>query len=135
MPDLGLEAPFRAVVILDAAYTSEWQDRASEWLVDQGCRYMMAWGPDCSSWDDSVDWAVIGSGEEDIPDHRFVITSWHENESLEQVMWFAQFWAAFSYDDVPLDDAVLVDVSHQDREAALRQLWESARSLAERDDS
>jgi hypothetical protein len=70
-----------------------------------------------------------------VPDDRFVLTTWHDNESLESAMWYAQFCAAFSYDDVALDSAVLVDVSHEDREPELRQLWESARSLAERKDN
>jgi hypothetical protein len=62
----------------------------SEWLVRSGCRYMMAWGRRCSAWDDSVDLAngdCFGSGE--ISDDDFVVTTWHDEESLEDTFWFA----------------------------------------------
>src|SRR3546814_2317896 len=50
-------APYRAVVIIEAPVTAEWRSLVSAWLVKSGCLYMMAWGPDCSLWDDSVDYA------------------------------------------------------------------------------
>ena len=78
------------MVILEGDYGADWQDEVSRWLVDSGCLYMMAWGPRCSSWDDSVDWANIGSfGDEEIPDAAFVMTTWHDDEPLDEVFWFA----------------------------------------------
>jgi hypothetical protein len=42
---------------------------------------MMAWGRECSSWDDSVDWANIDKfGDSPIPDDECVVTTWHEDE-------------------------------------------------------
>ena len=57
LPDITHHAPFKAVVVLEAEYSNDWQNSVSEWLVASGCLYMMAWGPNCSTWDDSVDWA------------------------------------------------------------------------------
>jgi hypothetical protein len=55
---------------------------------------MMAWGPGCSSWDDSVDLANLEQfnfGE--VPDDRFVMTTWHESEPLLEVFEFSKFTA------------------------------------------
>ncbi len=94
---------------------------------------MMAWGPRCTTWDDSVDLAVVGSGEHEIAEDDFVMTTWHDDESLESAMWYAQFNALSSYADVPLVDAVLLHVSPTERETDLRALWEQARDLADRE--
>ena len=51
---------------------------------------MMAWGMDCSAWDFSVDEASLGG---QIPNGDFVITTWHDNEPVEEAFWFAQFCA------------------------------------------
>lgn len=49
----------RVVVVVDAEVSQEWQMLASKWIIDIGCMYMMAWGIDCTSWDDSVDYAHL----------------------------------------------------------------------------
>jgi hypothetical protein len=65
-PALDDFSPFKAIVVIEDVVDPEWQMAASKWLADTGCRYMMAWGKDCSSWDDSVDLANLdqfGYGE------------------------------------------------------------------------
>ena len=81
LPDISAFRPFKAIVVIDAPYSPEWQDLVSKWLVDSGCHYMMAWGEGCASWDDSVDWAILEEFEHcQIPAERYVMTSWHENQ-------------------------------------------------------
>ena len=73
MPDVGDLKPFKAIVVIEDRPTPEWETQASKWLVDSGCLYMMAWGEDCSSWDDSVDWANLETFDfGDIPDDEDV---------------------------------------------------------------
>ncbi len=89
-PRLERPGPFKAIVVVEDAVTPEWQATVSDWLVRSGCRYMMAWGRRCCEWDDSVDYASLrcfGCGE--IPDDEFVMTTWHEQDSLEDTFWFA----------------------------------------------
>jgi hypothetical protein len=81
-------APFKVIVVLETSYSSEWQKEVSNWLVKSGCRYMMTWGPNCISWDDSVDWADLEARDFADDDSRFVMTTWHEKDSLESVFWF-----------------------------------------------
>ena len=93
-PRLEGVAPFKAVVVVDSEVTPEWRSQVSDWLVQSGCLYMMAWGQNCGEWDTSVDlanMAMFDYGE--IPDDKFVMTTWHENESLQQTFWFSEMCA------------------------------------------
>ena len=91
LPDVAHLSPFRAVVIVDSAVNSEWQVTVSDWLVQSGCLYMMAWGPDCTTWDDSVDFANMRQfNYGDIPGDRDVFTTWHSNEPLDEVFNFCK---------------------------------------------
>ena len=134
LPAISSFSPFKAVVILADEYSQAWQTTVSEWLVEQGCRYMMAWGPICSSWDDSVDHADIARGGlED--NSKFVLTTWHDDETLERVFWFSQFCAEFSYDGIELLNTLLIDVSNVDRGSELLRLFEQSRDFADREGS
>jgi hypothetical protein len=133
LPDISDLAPFKAVVVLNASYPSDWQDEVSKWLVTSGCLYMMAWGADSTTWDDSVDWAVRETYPgEDTPDDKFVMTTWHDDESLEEVFWYAQFNGNFSYNDVELVNALILDISNEDRKGEMISLFGQAESWADR---
>ena len=134
LPDIGGFAPFRAVVVIDATYSREWQNEVSDWLVNGGCLYMMAWGEDCSSWDDSVDWAQIRKypGPDGAPEADFVMTTWHDKETLESVFWYCQFCASDPYDLIK--HTLIVHVGGTSRDPEFRALFEQAESLADRED-
>jgi len=133
LPLIGQYRPFRAVVVLDGDYTGDWQDKVSRWLVDSGCLYMMAWGPNCSSWDDSVDYAQIQKYLPGEPaDEDFVLTTWHDDESLEDVFWFAQFCAHDPYDMI--NHTLIAHIGDTDRETEFRTLFEQSKTLPERED-
>ncbi|WP_426176852.1 DUF7684 family protein [Massilia sp. TWR1-2-2] len=94
-------------------------------MVSSGCLYMMAWGRECSSWDDSVDWANIDKfGDSPIPDDEFVVTTWHEDEPLKEVFWFSKTLAVHS--SVDIVQTVVLDISVTSREHELLSLYESA---------
>lgn len=89
-PDISALKPFRTVVVIEES-SSEWQSLVSAWLVKSGCLYMMAWGKDCSGWDDSDDFANLEEFDSgDGPEDKFVMTTWHENEPLKEVFWLFQ---------------------------------------------
>jgi len=51
---------------------------------------MLAWGIDATDWDSSVDMAFIASDPDfNPPDERFIRTTWHDNQSIAEVLWFA----------------------------------------------
>jgi hypothetical protein len=116
------ERPFRAVVVAEEAVSPEWQALASKWLVASGCLYMLAWGRECSSWDDSVALANSQAFDYgDIPDDAFVMTTWHDKESLREVFWFAKS-SAF-VETVEIVETVVFHVSHRDRSTEYAELF------------
>jgi hypothetical protein len=50
--------------------------------------YFCGWGPDCSRVHDVVDMEVV---RRDLPDDAHVMTTWHDEEDLDDALWFAQF--------------------------------------------
>ena len=125
-PTLSI-GPFKAVMILEAEHSNEWRNTISHWLVASGCRYMMAWGVESSEWDNSVDWASIEACgwdvDVDLDDDRFVMTTWHDKETLASVFWFAGLCAGHATLDL---ETLLIDVGPSPREAALRAAYQAA---------
>ena len=117
-------APRRVIVIVEQDVTSEWQDEVSQWIVDSGCLYMMAWGRDCSSWDCSVDWANLKAiGTEELTDNNHVMTTWHQSEPLHDVFFFARMCAF--HPTLPLPLLTILDIREEARESAIRALHEA----------
>ena len=127
-PSLGITDPFAAVLIIETNVNWQWRAKVSRWLVDSGCLYMMAWGKDCALWDDSVDYANLDDFPNgDIPEERWVMTTWHEDEPREEVLWFAQY--AAQHPVATINEIVLIDIGEQDRRAALLAEFKAASDL------
>lgn len=125
LPDIAHLSPYRAVVIIEVQVGAEWQGKVSDWLVQSGCLYMMAWGPDCTNWDDSVDIANLEAFDfDDVPDDRFVYTTWHDDESLGEVFDFCKRLARHSVVDLPR--VVLVHIAVQGDEARMLEAYAAA---------
>lgn len=125
-PDISAFNPFRAVVIIEHSVSPAWQARISDWLVRSGCLYMMAWGENCSAWDDSVDIANLEHfNYGDIPQDRDVMTTWHTEDSLEELFFFAKHSASHPVIDLP--QIVLVHISTVCKEVELLQAYISVK--------
>jgi hypothetical protein len=83
---------------------------------------MSAWGNECDLWDDSVDWATIDKESNDIqPEGECVMTTWHENETLEEAAGF--FMRHGSNSIQRLDATLIVNFSVEESEALLRDVF------------
>ena len=120
-------SPRRVLVLIDQDVESLWQDKVSRWIVESGCLYMMAWGRDCITWDDSVDYANLERfrGRE-LPDDQFVMTTWHENDPLHEVFFFARVCAF--HPTVPMPLLTILDIREEPRKAAILALYEAEKS-------
>ena len=60
--------------------------------VSQGMTYLCVWGPDCERFHDLVDQVVIQReillGRQGTPDERFVLTTWHDKDTLDQAIFY-----------------------------------------------
>lgn len=124
-PPIEGETPYKAVVVLRQTTPADWQSQVSDWLVATGCLYMMAWGADASSWDDSLDCANLARFDyADIPDDKFVMTTWHDDEPLSETFWFAG--NAASHPALELSHVVIIDVSPIAREREMLAAYSEA---------
>jgi hypothetical protein len=118
LPDLAGLRPFKAVVIIASPVTPERQTAISQWLVESGCLYMMAWGDGAAAWEASVQLANRESfPTPEIPDESLVITTWHKVEPLKDVFWFAKHTAM--HPCCKIDHVLLVHLSMTEREQEL----------------
>jgi hypothetical protein len=125
LPAIDTFRPFKCVVIIQSPPSPEWQAAVSDWLVASGCLFMMAWGEGCSSWDDSVDYANLEAwnwGE--IPEHSFVMTTWHDDEPLSEVLGFARVAAHQGHVDTPI--CLLIDIGAETRREQMLRDYEQA---------
>jgi hypothetical protein len=113
-----IQAPFLGFVVAEEPCSPEWRTAVSKWLVNSGCLYMVAWGAECSLWDDSVDWANIEAfhGKE-IPEEHFVMTTWQADEPFSEAMSFAKNSALHGC--VSLSRGLLLHISSKPNEAEM----------------
>jgi len=87
-----LVAPSRHFVLFIAADTRSLAGSeiyaAAEAAIRAGASYVCCWGPDCSRFHDAFDEADLEMNGES-SDDRILMTTWHENEPLEETLWFA----------------------------------------------
>lgn len=118
-PRLEGVAPFRALVIIECDVSPQWRDQVSDWLVHSGCRYMLAWGLNCSDWDDNVDESSLA-----LPENDLVMTTWHANDSLEETFRFCQTWA--KHPSLHIERTYLVHISPEGRGPELLKAFSAA---------
>ncbi|MFZ6873372.1 DUF7684 family protein [Undibacterium sp. Di27W] len=123
--DISALAPYLAIVVIDAEVTSEWRWEISKWLVHSGCLYMIAWGPECSLWDDAVDWAHMEKFDfGDYPEEDFLPTCWFADYALEEVFEFAKVHV--EHPTVELRHTVLLHISAHSNDGAILRAYAEA---------
>lgn len=123
--------PRRTIVLSEQAVTKEWQDLVSDWIVESGCLYMMAWGIACSSWNDSVDWALFRRHDfNDVPDDQFVMTTWHDNEPLSEVFFHA-LMCAF-HPTIDLQRVTIIHIAEEESRKTIMKAYADERAALHR---
>ena len=106
LPEIAFEPPFKVAFVADIAADAKRHEGVARWLDQSGARYFCAWGVQCSQWHDAVDWAQIEAWPDDMPDDQFCMTTWHENEPIEDMMYFAR--ACSGYYDGSWNDRIAI---------------------------
>lgn len=116
---------FKCLILVERDVGEDYRNEVSDTLVKSGCLFSIAWGRDCSAWDDSVDWAFLELYDfGDYPEQKAVITTWHDKETLEEVIRFAKHCT--DYASVKLDDILVLDFVGQERGALIERLYLSS---------
>lgn len=80
---------FVALLVCDARlYPVTSLSRLARRLLDAGCVYFCCWGPECDRVHDIID-REYASGISSDGREATVMTTWHEDESLEEAAWFS----------------------------------------------
>ncbi|MFP5393524.1 MAG: hypothetical protein ACLGI6_18580 [Gammaproteobacteria bacterium] len=125
LPQIDALAPFLAVVLVETEVVQIWQWEVSRWLVESGCRYMQAWGHECSTWDDAVDEANLERfNYDDIPDEEAVVTTFHDDEDMEEVFWFAKNRATHPIHT--LNNVVILHIAAEPNKEAIEEQYADA---------
>lgn len=116
---------FKCLILIEREVGENYRHDVSKSLIEAGCLYSLAWGQDCTLWDDSVDWAFLERHNyEDVPEEKFVMTTFHSNETLEEVIEFTK--RCTEYSPVDLEDILILDFAAKERETAIKQLFDNA---------
>ncbi len=75
------------LVDVDGAVSPDEQRELSRRIVETGCRYAVCFGPTSGRWDDSIDMVSVMDGIDGVP-RDLVMTSWHDDEPLEETVDF-----------------------------------------------
>jgi len=59
----------------------------AEALVPKGLAYLCAWGPDCERVHDCFD-EILSDANPESTDENVVMTTWHEDDSFEEALWY-----------------------------------------------
>ncbi|MBK8276034.1 MAG: hypothetical protein IPK92_09340 [Nitrospira sp.] len=59
-----------------------------KWVMDQRAVYVCVWGPGCERVHDVIDEAIATLDRTE-SDETVIMTTWHDDESLEEALWFA----------------------------------------------
>ena len=76
----------------------------------------------------TVDWTNLEEFDfGDIPDDRFVMTTWHTDEPLSEAMWFAG-QCAF-HPDIELGDTVILHIASEARKAEMLETYAADQTM------
>ncbi len=89
-------------------------------VLDSGCSYLSAWGSDCERVHDVFD-EDHGMNPRDTPDDSVVMTSWHDDESLSDALFFF-FYCAHPDDHFEATTGTGVVIVIGDGESTLTQV-------------
>ncbi|MGQ4827647.1 DUF7684 family protein, partial [Enterococcus faecalis] len=79
-------------------------------------------------WHDTVDWAILEAHDfGNIPDDRFVMTTWHDKEPLSEALWFAGNCA--THPDVELQSALILHVAEKDERNRVLEAFDAAQEM------
>ncbi|WP_129647635.1 DUF7684 family protein [Peristeroidobacter agariperforans] len=120
------------IISHDRTQTAAERDKIAAELVGSGCRYAVCSGFEASKWDDAVDLAFLDtSAEFKPPDDRFVMTSWHCQEPLQDIAEFFVLNTSFDFFEPSAFVIVAIgdDPGVQQAEALVRGLLQSNKTM------
>jgi hypothetical protein len=89
--------PGKVVLVSNTPYTAEHGEVVLSQLVDDKIELFCAVGLDAEKWEDALDWLCIGPDGKSL---HFIVTTSHPDESVEEVISFAETFHCNCTDEV-----------------------------------
>ncbi|MCJ9428716.1 DUF7684 family protein [Kordiimonas marina] len=106
------ECPFFAVVAADFEDMSDSaQIELAKRLVNGGAMWVAATGKSCSDFDDLVDHVCVEKDLDSRSEGPLVMTTWHEDESLDDILEFLEVVTPSDDWGVEVWDTLVIEVS------------------------
>ena len=83
--------PFPCLLWHRGGFTRDAKRDLAHALIHGGCRYAVCAGVECEAWHDAFDAAFLEEHEgqsEDESDRDFMMTTWHERDTIDDVAFF-----------------------------------------------
>lgn len=129
---LNFEVPapiFKCGIICDTNTSNDFKNTITDYLYTMGCRYLCAWGNECSIWDDAMDWTSLDKHDYDIPDDEFCMTTWHENEPVEEMLFFLKTCATTYLEGDIFQDTLILYIGEKPNKDNILQIYEIVEDL------
>ena len=112
LPQLTFVPNFRVGLVSQITASSERMTEITDWLYGAGVKYFCAWGTQREAWHDSMDWSNLAACNYGIPDDKHVMTTWHDNESLDEMFWFLRELGCVEVDGkTPIENTLLLHIA------------------------
>ena len=117
-------APFKAIVIIEADVAEMMMWETSRALVAAGCMYASVWGNQSEAWHEAIDDAWLeATNYEDVAPEKALTTTWHEDDELSEVFWFAKHRAVHPAE---LRETLILHIAEAPRRDELEAAWRDA---------
>lgn len=109
-----IELPNYPYLLLIAIHSplvnTQWRYDFCEWVVNNGqCFHAMTWGFDCSLWKLDLDLSYIEKFNYDPPDVGAFLTTWHSNETFNEVLQLAKLFTGYAKNE-DFEQVVLMNI-------------------------
>ena len=125
LPDVGHSAPFKTVLAIEDDISRPRQLEVANWLIEEGCRYVMICGQNCEGWQQTIRQANLDMFDlEDMLPEDFVMITTHAHERLRNVFWHARKHARHTH--VKFTQVITLHLGKQNRSVEYLAMYDKA---------
>ncbi|MBL4786889.1 MAG: hypothetical protein JKY49_15860 [Cohaesibacteraceae bacterium] len=119
LPKLGDLKSFTCIILIGESTPVAHQLEICKWLVDSGCKWIMAFGQDCEIWHDTS-CSVVADMTSDTTAGQNIMTTSHRDQTIDEVLALAKLSMQ------KFDNILMLDVGEDGNQDMLQTLFDEA---------
>lgn len=120
---------FSCGIISEIDTSEEYKNSVTDYLYNMGCLYLCTWGNECADWHDAMDWSTLCKHDYDVPDDEHCMTSWHENDPVEEMLFFLKVCANTYLESAEFEDTLILYVGNNPDKDNILKIYETVENL------